>query len=123
MDSFKVWGSFKYDVPLESDADDEEFEEECAAAIAIARARFSSNGQGPQGPKRVDPSPFNWLHHVETMSPAEFKAHYRLSREAFEDLLAMLLPMLAAADKKQAARSRRGELRRVVSHALKNLSA
>ena len=56
------------------------------------------------------------------MSPAEFKAHYRLSREAFEDLLAMLLPMLAAADKKQAARSRRGELRRVVSHALKNLS-
>ena len=89
---------------------------------AQLRLRSRARASRAAGKKRVDPSPFNWLHHLDTMLPAEFKAHYRLSRDAFEDLLAMLLPMLAAADKKQAARSRRGELRRVVSHAFKNLS-
>jgi hypothetical protein len=99
---------------LDSDSDEDD---ECAAAIAFARAaRPSSCGQGPQGPKRVDPSPFNWLHHMDMLSPAEFKAHYRLSHEAFNDLLAMLRPMLEADDKKQASRSRRGELRRATSH-------
>ena len=64
-------------------------------------------GQGPQGPKRNNPSPFNWEHHLHMLSPAEFKTHYRL--EAFTDLVEMLRPMLEATNKKQAARTRRGE--------------
>ena len=43
------------------------------------------------------------------LSPTEFKTRYRLSIEAFKDLVEMLRPMLEAANKKQAARSRRGE--------------
>ena len=50
-----------------SDSEDSDDEEELVA-IAIARARSANaargGGQGPQGPKRIDPSPFNWEHHL-----------------------------------------------------------
>ena len=46
MDSFKVWGSFKFDVSfLDSDADDEEFEEECPETpkVGMMVGGFSNN--------------------------------------------------------------------------------
>lgn len=95
-----------------SDSEDSDDEEELVA-IAIARARSANaargGGRGPQGPKRIDTSPFNWEHHLYMLSPADFKTYYRLSLEAFTDLVEMLRPMLEATDKNQAARTRRGE--------------
>ena len=46
--------------------------------------------QGPQVPKMMDPSPFNWEHRLYMLSPTEFKTRYRLSIEAFKDLVEML---------------------------------
>lgn len=108
-----------------SDSEDSDDEEELVA-IAIARARSANaargGGQGPQGPKRIDPSPFNWEHHLYMLSPADFKTHYRLSLEAFTDLVEMLRPMLEATDKKQAARTRRGEfIQEMLGRAMNNL--
>jgi|AntAceMinimDraft_11_1070367.scaffolds.fasta_scaffold36075_1 hypothetical protein len=104
------------EIPLLDDDSDEE-EEEQAAAIAFARSAATTKGgrQGPQGPKKVDPSPFDWSHHLDMLSPAEFRTYYRLSEEAFLDLLGVLRPMLEAVDKKQAARSRRGGLCRFIA--------
>ena len=43
--------------------------------------------QGPQAAKRKDKSPFIWSDHVDRLTEAEFKLRYRLSAEAFYELL------------------------------------
>ena len=58
--------------------------------------------QGPQGPKRRDPSPFMWENHVARLTAAEFKLRYRLTAESFYTLLDMLEPALQVGSAKQA---------------------
>ena len=62
--------------------------------------------QGPKGPKRKDPSPFVWEDHVRRFTPAEFKLRYRLTAEAFYELLYKIGDRLSVKNEKNAVNSK-----------------
>ena len=59
-----------------------------------------------QGPKYQDESKFSWFDQISRLSEVEFKKRYRLTTEAFRELLECIRPALVAANVKQAQNSR-----------------
>jgi hypothetical protein len=58
-----------------------------AAAAAVILA---DGGQGPQGPKENLNNPFSWEAHVRRMTEKSFKLRYRVSYDAFKELLSLI---------------------------------
>jgi len=86
------------DEESDSDSDDSELLRVCAEkrrkclfnAAIVTALWVCAPTQGPQGPKRVDDAPFSWGDHVATLNRLEFKRCYRLTPEAFDELLGLI---------------------------------
>ena len=86
---------------LAADDDDEEWLHLLAvrklrrlnAAAAEKRRRIKAalllldGGQGPQGRKRREESPFSWEDHIAQLTERQFKLRYRLTYDGFNKLL------------------------------------
>ena len=68
-----------------------------------------ASGQGPQGSKRADKEPFCWADHVARLSELEFKQRYRLTFDAFYEMLDSIKPALTV-DEKMAKVTKNGHV-------------
>ena len=98
--------------------DDEEVEDQTALEVLsefqrgrIRKAKFVQKRRiavrhrpGPKGPNK-DPRPFSWEDHVSDMNEVEFKKRYRLSTEAFDQLVGIIGKWLSATDVDQSQRA------------------
>jgi hypothetical protein len=75
-----------------------------------AAIRALNGGQGPQGKKRKEESPFSWEDHVKRFTEKEFKQRYRLDWAAFKALLRLIRDDISVHDEKQARYAKGGEL-------------
>ena len=67
--------------------------------VVAAGVHLVSSGQGPQGSKRPDEDPFSWTDHVARLSEDEFKQRYRLTFDAFYQMLQKIRPALDVNEK------------------------
>jgi len=94
-------GSESSDWESESDSDDgdifqyveEQRRGRLRKALIVQKRRISVRRRlGPKGPNK-EPPVFSWEEHVSDMDDAEFKKRYRLSTEAFDELV-VKIPLL-----------------------------
>ena len=80
-------------------------------AGALAAAQHMQGGQGPPGPKMMPHwSGFVWADHVARLTESEFKLRYRLTADAFYDLVEILRPDLTACNERLARNAKWGHL-------------
>ena len=85
-------------------------------AVAVQRRRVAAaiaallGGQGPQGKKRREESPFSWADHLARLTPKEFKQRYRLDWTAFNELLKLIRADLEPRDEKKGCDAKWGVL-------------
>lgn len=77
---------------------------------AVVAAQLHGGGQGPQGAKRRDASPFHWPTHEALFSEAEFKLRYRVPCVHFHNLCNLLRKHLQVSDEMRAANAKNGQL-------------
>ena len=107
-------GSESSDWESESDSDDgdifqyveEQRRGRLRKALIVLKRRISLRRRlGPKGPNKEPPA-FSWEERVSDMDDAEFKKRYRLSTEAFDELVVKIWDKLTARDTRRSKCSR-----------------